>query len=80
MPEYIEVPPGRLAQDVLRALYEDYVTRDGTDYGERELALEEKVQRLAAQVAAGKVLLLYECESEQWDLVGADEAAALLGS
>ena len=78
VPQYLEVPPQRLAADVLRALYEDYVTRDGTDYGERELALEEKVERLAAQVQRGDVRILYDIESEQWDLVPADEAAILL--
>lgn len=80
MPDYVEVPPDRLAPDVLQALFEEYVSRDGTDYGERELALEEKVARLSAQVLSREVLLLYEVESEQWDLVRADDAAALLAS
>ena len=78
MTQYLEVPAQRLAPDVLRALYEEYVTRDGTDYGERELSLDEKVERLAAQIQRGDVRILYEIESEQWDLVAADEAAVLL--
>ena len=45
MPEYVEVPPERLAAEVLQALFEEYVSRDGTDYGETELALQDKVAR-----------------------------------
>lgn len=80
MPSYVEVPPGRLPRDVYRALLEDYVTRDGTDYGAREKSLEEKVERLQRQVDSGEVRLLFEAESEQWDLLPAPEAARLLGS
>lgn len=80
MPSYVEVPPARLAPDVYRALLEDYVTRDGTDYGARELDLPEKVARLQRQLQTGEVRLLYEAESGQWDLLPAVEAARLLGS
>tara|TARA_R110000823_G_scaffold130015_21_gene258142 strand:+ start:1312 stop:1509 length:198 start_codon:yes stop_codon:yes gene_type:complete len=65
---------------VYRSLLEEYVTRDGTDYGERELSLDEKVQHLERRVAQGEVRLLFESESEQWDLVAADAAALLLDS
>ncbi len=78
MPQYVDVPCQRLPQAVYRALLEEYVTRDGTDYGERELSLEEKVQDIQGRVARGEVRLLFESESEQWDLVAADAAALLL--
>jgi len=77
---YVEVPPARLGADLLRALLEEYVTRDGTDYGTRELTLDEKLQSLQGQLDAGEVRLLYESESEQWDLVSSGDAARLLDS
>ncbi|MDZ7781552.1 MAG: YheU family protein [Halioglobus sp.] len=80
MANYVEVPPSRLGAGLLRALLEEYVTRDGTDYGNRELSLDEKVQRLQGQLDAGDVRLLYESESEQWDLVPSRDAARLLDS
>lgn len=78
--DYVEVPPARLAADLLRALLEEYVTRDGTDYGSRELTLDEKVLRLQRQLEAGEVRLVYESQSEQWDLVSSQDAARLLDS
>lgn len=77
---YVEVPPARLGADLLRALLEEYVTRDGTDYGSRELTLDEKVQRLQGQLDTGDVRLVYESESEQWDLVSRHDAARLFDS
>jgi uncharacterized protein len=40
----VEVPHTSLQPSTLRALIEEFVTRDTTDYGERERTLEEKVE------------------------------------
>jgi uncharacterized protein YheU (UPF0270 family) len=68
MAQFVNVPLERLEAGVLAALLEDYTTRDGTDYGWRELTLEEKVEQLRAQLAAGALAIVYDLDSEQWDL------------
>jgi uncharacterized protein YheU (UPF0270 family) len=80
MAQFVRVPPERLQADVLNALLEDFASRDGTDYGLRELTLEEKVQSLRNQLTQGQVALLYDSDSEQWDLVPDDQAELLLNS
>jgi len=80
MAQLVEVPVERLQADVLQALLEDYATRDGTDYGERELALDEKVQRLRGQLRSGDLQLLYDVGSESWDLVPRAQAHQLLNA
>ena len=40
MAEFVMVPPQRLQAEVLQALLEEFASRDGTDYGERECTLE----------------------------------------
>lgn len=80
MAQFVTVPPQRLQADVLQALLEEFATRDGTDYGEREFTLEQKVQRLQTQIAAGDLLILYDADSEQWDLVPRAQAELLLNS
>lgn len=80
MAQFVTVPPQRLRTDVLQALLEEFATRDGTDYGEREFTLEQKVQRLQTQIAAGDLLILYDADSEQWDLVPRAQAELLLNS
>lgn len=80
MAQFVLVPLQRLETDVLQALLEDYATRDGTDYGERELTTQEKVERLRRQLSAGDLQILYDADSEQWDLVPEAQAAVLLNS
>jgi uncharacterized protein YheU (UPF0270 family) len=80
MAQFVTVPPQRLQTEVLLALLEEFATRDGTDYGEREFTLEQKVQRLQTQIEAGDLLILYDVDSEQWDLVPRSQAELLLNS
>lgn len=78
MPQFIQVPVGRLAPNIRNALLEEYASRDGTDYGEREMTLDEKVANLERQLAAGDLCILFESESELWDLVPLEQATDLL--
>jgi len=78
MAQFVLVPFDRLQAEVLQALLEDYATRDGTDYGERELTTQEKVQQLQRQLSAGELQILYDADSEQWDLVPEAQAELLL--
>lgn len=78
MSSYIQVPPNRLGADVLQALLEEFASRDGTDYGEAELTLEQKTGNLRRQLELEELVILFETDSEQWDLVAAEQAQALL--
>ena len=78
MAQFVMVPPQRLPQDSLAGLLEEYASRDGTDYGEREFTLEQKVEQLRGQLQRGELKILYDVDSEQWDLLPADQAASLL--
>jgi uncharacterized protein YheU (UPF0270 family) len=70
-----EVPVDALAPDVLRALIEEFVTRDGTDYGAQEVALEQKVENLRRQLARGEARIVFDPESESVNIVVPDEAS-----
>lgn len=56
----VEVPADLLAKDVLRALIESFVLREGTDYGERERTLDEKVADVRAQLARGEARIVFD--------------------
>ena len=55
----------------------EYASRDGTDYGLVERSLEEKVASLRAQLADGSVCLMYDADSETWDLVPREQREAM---
>ena len=53
---------------------EEFVTRDGTDYGDRELSLDEKVENLRGQLRRGDARIVFDPESESVDIVVSEGA------
>ena len=60
----MNIPYDQLDDDTLRALIEEFVTRSGTDYGEDETALEEKVAHVMDQLRQNKAHLTFDEESK----------------
>ena len=65
----VEVPYAALAPDVLHRLVEEFVTRDGTDYGAVERTLGEKVAAVMRQLERGEAAIVFDAESETVDVV-----------
>ncbi len=72
--ERVEVPHAQLAPELLRRLIEEFVTRDGTDYGAVERALAEKVAAVMQQLAAGELAIVVDLESEAIDIIAVARA------
>jgi len=53
-----------IAQDTLYALIEEFVTRDGTDYGDIETSTATKVQQVMNQLENKDVFITYSEEYE----------------
>jgi uncharacterized protein len=65
----VEVPHTALDADVLKAVIESFVLREGTDYGERELALEDKVGRVRRLLERGEARIIFDPHSASVDIV-----------
>ena len=68
-PEPVVVPHTELAADLLHAVVESFVLREGTDYGEKEISLEAKVARVMTQLKRGEAKILFDPESESITIV-----------
>ena len=68
-PEPIEVPHSELSAELLNAVIESFVLREGTDYGEKEFSLEDKVARVISQLKKGEARILFDPESESVTIV-----------
>jgi len=53
------IPHTELAPDVLQALVEEFVTREGTEYGEHDIPLSTKVMQVMAQLNREEVFIVY---------------------
>jgi uncharacterized protein YheU (UPF0270 family) len=67
------IPYNELSEDALQALVEDFVTRDGTDYGQDEKSMQEKAVHLLALLKAGKLLVTYNEVTQDCGLVTKDK-------
>jgi uncharacterized protein YheU (UPF0270 family) len=67
--EPMEVPWREISPDALRGVVEAFVLREGTDYGDREFAHEEKVAQLLAALERGDARILYDPATESVTLL-----------
>ncbi len=67
----VVVPWEQLAPETLQRLVEEFVTREGTDYGEREASLEEKCADVLRQLRRGEALVTFDPVTESIDIVSA---------
>jgi uncharacterized protein len=56
----MDIPYQAINAQTLCNMIEEFVTRDGTDYGEQELTLEAKVEQVLASLKTGKVVVQYD--------------------
>ena len=53
------IPIADVAADTLLNIIQGFVLREGTEYGEVDVSLEDKVQQVLTQLKQGEVLLVY---------------------
>jgi uncharacterized protein len=69
-PQSVTIPYSELAADLLHAVVESYVLREGTDYGEREVSLEDKVSQVIDQIKRGEAEIVFDPETETVGIIG----------
>ena len=70
------IPHQELNPDTLRAMLEDFVTRDGTDYGELETPIAQRIDLVLRQLRAGKAFILYDAEAASFTIGSAEHLRA----
>lgn len=67
------IPHTDIAPDTLQNLIREFVLREGTDYGDTEVALETKVEQVMRQLTSGKLVITYSEEYESVDITPSDK-------
>jgi len=65
----VEVTWDRLEADVLRGLVEEFVSREGTEYGATEVLLERKVKAVIAQLKSKKAAITFDPETQTTHII-----------
>lgn len=58
-----------VSEDALRGIIENFIQREGTDYGVQEVSSEKKYENLKKQVIRGDVLIVFDPETESVTLM-----------
>lgn len=54
------VPLEALSESTLKAVIENFIQREGTDYGSQEISLSTKVEQILKQLKKGEVLVVFD--------------------
>lgn len=65
------IPLSELDADVITAIIEQYVLSEGTDYGDREYSLAQKVEHVRRQLERGDAVIVYSELHETVNIVPA---------
>lgn len=68
-PHGTELDAKSLSPEALRGLVEEFVTRDGTDYGSSERSVEDKIHDVLRQLESGEAKVVFDAESETANIV-----------
>lgn len=74
---FIIVPPEQLSADALQGVIEEFITREGTDYGEVELSLAEKVEKIRTQLRKGLVVVAFDTITESCTIMTREDMARM---
>ncbi|HSX83904.1 MAG TPA: YheU family protein [Cellvibrio sp.] len=71
------IPPQSLSAEALQGLIEEFITREGTDYGWDEVPLSAKVEQVRRQIEKGDVVIAFDSASETVSLLTRRDAQSL---
>nr|WP_320190744.1 YheU family protein [uncultured Desulfobacter sp.] len=70
----VKIPYDQLSPEALQSVVEEFVTRDGTDYGEIEVPLETKIAQVMAQLKSGKAVIVFDQKTESCTVLRSDDS------
>ena len=68
------VPHRGLSPEALQGVLEEFVTREGTDYGGVAVPLSAKVAQVRRQLEGGQALLVYDPETQSCNVIPSEKA------
>lgn len=73
----IIVPWKDLPPDTLHNLIEEFVTRDGTDYGDTEISTATKVEQVREQLKKEQVFVVFDETTESVSVLSKEQLAEI---
>jgi len=69
----LKIPYDQLNPETLHGVIEEFVTRDGTDYGEVEVSLKTKISQVLGQLKSGKAVIVFDQATETCNILRSND-------
>ena len=66
---FLDVDYRELSPEALRGMIEEFITREGTEYGMREFSLDDKVEHVERQLRNGEAKVVFDTVDECANIV-----------
>ncbi len=71
----LKIPYDQLNPSTLHGVIKEFVTRDGTDYGENEVPLDTKISQVLGQLKSGKAVIVFDQATETCNILRSSDPA-----
>ena len=65
----IEILPEQLSEPALTGIVENFILREGTDYGNIEVTYDKKADQIRRQITRGEIKIIFDQTSETVSLI-----------
>jgi len=77
-PKFVIVPYEKLSEEALIGLIDEFILREGTDYGKHEYTLEEKHEHVRKQIFSGKAVVVFDLQEESASLIRREQLGSAI--
>jgi len=67
------IPVNKLSNEALQGVIEEYISRNGTDYGEIDSSTETNFRQVKSKLQKGLAILVFDDEAETTNIFLADD-------
>ncbi|MHB8138122.1 MAG: YheU family protein [Smithellaceae bacterium] len=67
------IPVNKLSAKALQGVIEEFISRNGTDYGAMEASPETSIRQVRAKLESGSAVLIFDDETETTNIFLADD-------
>lgn len=67
------IPVNKLSARALQGVIEEFISRNGTDYGAVEASLETSIRQVKSKLKSGSAVLVFDDETETTNIFLADD-------
>lgn len=69
MADFVTISVEKISNEALCGLIDEFILREGTDYGQNEYSLFEKHMQIKKQLQSGKIVIVFDSAEESASIV-----------